>query len=225
MAGTYHKRPIIQGGDLFFTADDNSDDAPVLLYDTDSVHRDGPQIPRYIAKKIDVPPPSDKQLKVVSIAPPLTSSCPREQFNINRKDPKNSPQNSRNKRGSGRVVLATTPPGPPQLAFLLPFFIFLFDLGILIASFIVKETSSEVIAGCCVLVLIPDITALGLIFRSGVYFTAVVLHLMIWSSVILIFLQPFTSILLCTHILFMMVLIFFVLELRESFHNTFCILL
>lgn len=235
VVGTFRKRPVPQGPVLDFTSDashrDGLDttDAPVLLYEARGDGKQSQQpsrVPRYMARKIGIPPPSLQKMKVVSFAPPRATSEPTpvddEAFFVDCVEPPSPPSRHRDRvRQHRRLVIGTILPQPPQLALLLPLVTFLADVAILVASLTTYKPEKALIAACCLLVLVPDIGALVLLFKRGIYSVTCAVHLLLWPNVVLLFIQPFVSLLFIIHFFFTALLVLYCLRVRASTFMTF----
>lgn len=267
VVGNYRKRPVPHGEflDLLSAAANeaiSAEDAPILLYDVNVKSSTNPgqgnnsssgsspaaaaalRVPRYIAKKIDIPPSpaatsgasavssssisaADEPLKMISLAPPFPlqgAVDAKEVLNVDcsQHSPQPVGNNRRNQQVSSRLMLSTTIPTPSQLSFILPFVLFLADIAVLVVGLTTQKTRKEFIAACCVLVLVPDVATLVFVVKKGSVCTTVALHLLLWANVLLLFLQPYTSPLFFVHFILIVLMTLFVLRLRASSRTTFC---
>ncbi|KPA84211.1 hypothetical protein ABB37_02265 [Leptomonas pyrrhocoris] len=233
VVGTFRKRPVPQGPIIDLTSDlskhtslNNEDDTPVLLYEAKTDENQQPsRVPRYLARKVAIPPPSFQKLKVVSLALPrptdnvavgenlpnvdcaepiTTLSCHRD--GVRRKYP---------------YAVGTVLPAPPQLAFILPVAIFLADIALLVVSLTTHKPRNGLIAACCLLVLVPDIGALVLLLKRGIYSTTFAIHLLLWPNIVLLFIQPFVSLLFMIHFILTAIMVMYCLRVRASTYTTF----
>lgn len=233
VVGTFRKRPVPQGPIIDFTSDlskhasaHHSGDIPVLLYDakTNENQRQS-RVPRYVARKVSIPSPSQQKLKVVSLAPPRpTDGVALGEGLPNIDCAETVTALSRRRDGVQQkypFVVGTVLPAPVQLAFLLPLVIFLADIALLVSSLATYVPSKGLIAACCVLVLIPDLGALILLLKRGIYSTTIAVHLLLWPNVVLLFIQPFVSMLFMIHFLLTVVMVLYCLRVRASTFTTF----
>ncbi|KPI89900.1 hypothetical protein ABL78_0972 [Leptomonas seymouri] len=236
VVGTFRKRPVPQGRIIDFTSDlskhtpsNNEDDIPVLLYDakTDENQQQS-RVPRYIARKVAIPPPSLQELKVVSLVPPRStdSAVVGEGLpNIDCVEPVATLSRSRDGVRSKRVfIVGTVLPALPQLTFLLPLVIFLADIALLVVSLTTYSPSRELTAACCLLVLVPNIGALVLLLKRGIYSTTFAIHLLLWPNIVLLYIQPFVSLLFMIHFILTTIMVLYCLRIRTSTYMTFCTL-
>lgn len=236
VVGTFRKRPVPQGPIIDFTSDlskqtttNHENDIPVLLYDAKtSENQQQSRVPRYIARKISIPPPSAQKLKVVSLAPPRPADAvvaAESMPNVDCVEPVTTL--SRRRDGVRRkhpFVVGTVLPAPPQLALLLPVVIFLADIAILVVSLTTYTPTKGLIAACSLLVLVPDIGALVLLLKRGIYSTTIAVHLLLWPNIVLLFIQPYVSLLFMIHFIFTTILVLYCLRVRASTYMTFCTL-
>lgn len=227
VVGSFKKRPVPHSDviDLLYDGDEPTEvDAPILLYDMNKGD-DGPQVPKYVAQKVAIPPSSvDQKLKSISLAPPQSQmqGDEKEALNLACAEPAPLPvPDARRVKQKKKFVLVTSLPGPSQLSYALPLVIFLLDIAVLVASLTTQRTSKQLIAACCVLVLVPDTVSLVLIIKKGLYTTTIALHLLLWPNVVLLFLQPFTSLLFVTHLILTTLFVMFVLRVRGSLYCKF----
>jgi hypothetical protein len=236
VVGTFRKRPVPQGPIIDFTSDlgkhgsvDNEDDIPVLLYDakTDENQQQS-RVPRYIARKVAIPSPPLQNLKVVSLAPPRPSdstAAAESMPNVDCVEPITS--FSRRKdcvRRKHPFIIGTVLPAPPQLALLLPVVVFLADVALLVVSLTTYTPDKGLTAACCLLVLVPDIGALILLLKRGIYSTTIAVHLLMWPNIVLLFIQPFVSLLFMIHFILTAVMVLYCLRVRGSTYTTYCTL-
>lgn len=236
VVGTFRKRPVPQGLIVDFTSDvshcnslDNID-APILLYEVKGgENQQQSHVPRYMARKIAIPPPSLRKMKVVSFAPPRPADavgrCEEDLFFVDCPEPPSVPSHDRDRvHRQQPLVIGTILPLPLQLAFLMPSAVFLADIALLVVSLTTYTPEKALIAACCVLVLVTDIGALILLFKRGIYSVTIAVHLLLWPNVVLLFLQPFVSLLLMVHFLLTTVMVLYCLRVRASTYMTFCTL-
>ncbi|KAK7197745.1 hypothetical protein NESM_000726800 [Novymonas esmeraldas] len=235
VVGTFRKRPVPQGPVVDFASDlshrgsPDVTEAPILLYE---VRSDGSQpqsrVPRYLARKIPIPPPSLRKMKVVSLAPPRLATGMRSDedvFFVDCPEPRSAPAHNRDRVGRHHpLVIGTILPPPPQLAFLLPLVVFLADVALLVVSLTTYTPAKALIAACCLLVLVPDIAALILLFKRGIYSVTIAIHLLLWPNIVLLFVQPFVSLLFMVHFLLTAMMMLYCLRVRSSTYMTFCTL-
>ncbi|KAG5501582.1 hypothetical protein JKF63_03412 [Porcisia hertigi] len=236
VVGTFRKRPVPQGPIVDFTSDvthrnylDNTD-APVLLYEAkaDEGHQQA-RVPRYMARKIAIPQPSLRKMKVVSLAPPRPADTGARShddfFFVDCPEPPSAPSHHRD--GVHRhtpLVVGTIFPTPLQWAFLLPFAVFLADLLLLVVSLTTYKLEKKLTAACCVLVLVPDAWAFFLFFKRGIYSLTIAVHLLLWPNIALLYLQPFVSQFYMIHFLSTTLMVLYCLRIRASTYMTFCTL-
>ncbi|KAG5475466.1 hypothetical protein LSCM1_03586 [Leishmania martiniquensis] len=233
VVGTFRKRPVPQGPIVDFASDgshrdslDNAD-APVLLYGMKGdVNQHQSRVPRYIARRIAIPPPSLLKMKVVSLALPRPDEAwPRSEdlFFVDCPEPPSAPSHHRDRAHRQKsLVIGTILPPPPQLTFLLPFAVCLADIALLAVSLTTYKPEQVIIAACCMLVLVPDIGAIVFLLKRGMYSVTIALHLLLWRSVVLLFLQPFVSLLFMVHFLLTALVVLCCLRVRASTYMTFC---
>ncbi|CAJ1028233.1 hypothetical protein, conserved [Leishmania lindenbergi] len=233
VVGTFRKRPVPQGPIVDFTADvshqislDNTD-APILLYEMKGdKNQQESRVPRYMARKIAIPPPSLHRMRVVSLAPPRSTDTgarsDEDLFFVDCPERPSAPSNHRDRvHRQQPLVIGTILPPPLQLAFLMPFGVFLIDIALLVASLTTYKPEKALIVACCVLVLVPDIGALILLFKGGIYFLTIAVHLLLWPNIVLLFLQPFVSLLFMVHFLLTTLMLLYCLRIRASVYMTF----
>lgn len=254
VVGSYYKRPVPQGEilDLLSAANNeaiSAEDAPILLYDMSNSSNNNPsgtgsnvaaalRVPKYIAKKIAIPPAPDsstaspasaesEQLKAISLAPPFPLqgvADARTVLNVDcaEQSPEPADNHRRSQQAITTIVFSTTIPAPSHLSFVLPFALFLADMAVLVVSLTTQRTQRAFIATCCVLAIVPDILALFFVVKKGSLRTSAALHLLLWANVILLFLQPYTSPLFFVHYILLVLMILFVLRVRQSSYIMFC---
>lgn len=234
VVGTFYKRPVPQGQVVDFTRehsrydDDDACDAPILLYDMKSGDEERQyRVPRYLARKIPIPPPATQTLKVVSVAPPRidptkTVKEEAESFNIDCDEPvfSSSHQQSQAKRKKA-IVVGTLTPGPSHLSFLLPFIIVLGDVALLVACLATEKPRRELIAAYSLLVLVPDFGTLVILIKRGLYSITFAIHLLIWPNVVLLFLLPYIYVVFVLHLLLTLLMVIYCLRFRRSTHISF----
>ncbi|KAG5475999.1 hypothetical protein CUR178_03714 [Leishmania enriettii] len=234
VVGTFRKRPVPQGPIVDFTSDVShrdsleNTDAPILLYE---VIGDGNQqlsrVPRYMARKITIPPPSLVKMKVVSLAPPRPTDAgtrsDEDLFFVDCPEPPSAPSHHKDRvHRQQSLVIGTILPPPSQSTFLLPFAVCLADIALLAVSLTTYKPEKSITAACCVLVLVSDIGALILLLKRGMYSVTIAVHLLLWPNVVLLFLQPFVSLLFMVHFLLVALMVLCCLRVRASTYMTFC---
>ncbi|EPY29996.1 hypothetical protein STCU_03947 [Strigomonas culicis] len=229
VVGSFQKRAVSQGEVIDFSPykgrEINSYDIPILLYDINGDDKEGFQVPRYIAQRIAIPPPSEKDMKVLSLAPPLSNGKEKEpEYNFDCVEKADVPVKSSSKKKTDALILSTVFPAPSHLAFIVPLILFLADIAALICYFTVQKASKRYIAAGCILIAVPDVFVVLLIIRRGMLATTIAFHLVIWPSVIILFLQPQLTMLFFFHIIICLVMLLFVMRLRKSSYCTCCFL-
>ncbi|CAD2221535.1 hypothetical protein AGDE_11448 [Angomonas deanei] len=205
ISGFYQRRSFIPTQLAMTLGEDDTDNdiLPLLLYDehlgrsnntknnnSNNNNNEAPpsrRVPAYIARKINIPPPSAVAFRAITLAPPISTTAvtlsgtgevltgveltkPPESptlhekeettmntFDIDAPESKTIKKSAPGRQKGDWILLSTTTPAPSQLFYLLPIIVFLADLTVLILSVVLTTTTKRIIAACCVLIVVPDV--------------------------------------------------------------------